>query len=117
MSPSVLRRLWGTLVGQTVKPPVLSKPVVSHSGSTRWCEHLELYDQALVLSGWEWTGPMEERIALSDIEVVEKWTSTAGPNFRIHSDGREHSLELRVKGAFFWEQALHNRGVTVKRRH
>lgn len=70
-----------------------------------------------MFSGWEWTGPMEEHIALSDIEAVEKWTSTAGPNFRIHSDGREHPLELRVKGAFFWERAFDKRGVTVKRRH
>lgn len=60
---------------------------------------------------------MTERIALSDIEAVEKWSSTAGPNFRIHSDGRARPLELRVKGAFFWERALRERGITVKRRH
>ena len=117
MSPSILLRLWRTLTGSTVEAPVLSRPVVSHSGSTCWSAHLELYDKALVLSGWGWTGPIRERIALSDIEAIEKWTSTAGPNFRIHSDGRADPLELRVTGAFFWERAFRDRGVTVKRRH
>jgi hypothetical protein len=114
---SVCLHLQYALASRDSKEPILSKPATARDSRVRWLGCLDLYDEELVLSGWGWTGPAEERIPLSSIDAVEKWSATEGPNLRIHSQDRSRPLELRVTGAVFWAQALQERGVTVKRKH
>ncbi len=86
--------------------PVLSSSVTLE-GRSLWFGTLKLYEEELVVSGWTWTGPVEERIAIDDIALVEKWTVTLGPNFRVHiTDDRDPLFGRIQKGAKFWELTL-----------
>lgn len=102
----------------TSEEPVLSSAVTLEDRSL-WFGTLELYEEELVVSGWTWTGPMEERIAIDDIALVEKWTVTLGPNVRVHTTSDRDPLFGRIhKGAKFWELVLekHER-IDLRLRH
>lgn len=111
-SPSRIQR---ALIGRESERPMLSMPAAACSSPVRWLGRLELYDEELVFSGLGWTGPTEERIPIAQIEGLEKWSSATGPNLSIYSGNREGPLEVRVKEASPWLDALRERGVPPSR--
>lgn len=98
--------------------PVIDSNITLENRSLWWAR-LSLYEEELVLSGWTWTGPQEERIPIEDVELVEKWTVTLGPNIRVHTtDGRPPIFGRVHKGAKFWELIIerHER-IQLRLRH
>jgi hypothetical protein len=84
-----------------------------------WFGTLVLYDDHLKISGWSWTGPLQETIRFEHIPVVERWsTPKQGPNFIIHRT-QGSALHCRVgNGAFYLANAFkEDATIKLKRRH
>ncbi|MFB6098968.1 MAG: hypothetical protein ABEK84_07650 [Salinibacter sp.] len=84
-----------------------------------WFGNIQLYPDEVVISGWSWTGPVEERIPIDEIEMVEKWTVTEGLNFRLRSmNGRAPVFGRIEEGAKFWEVTFdQDDRIELKKRH
>ena len=85
-----------------------------------WSGEIELHEDKIVISGWAWTGPVEETVALSTVSRFYKWTTSADskrPNFRLSVNGAP-SISGQIKGAELWASELEDdERVEVKRRH
>lgn len=84
-----------------------------------WFAEIELYREGIIISGWTWTGSGTVRFPAGEIELVEKWTVTLGPNFRLLPAGRRQPVFGRIhREAKFWELALerHER-IDLRLRH
>lgn len=97
---------------------ILTSPITLRNRSI-WFTEIELYREGIVISGWTWTGPVTERFPAGEIDLVEKWTVTLGPNFRLRpADRRQPAFGRIHRGAKFWELALdrHER-IDLQLRH
>lgn len=86
---------------------------------TLWLGTLDLHDDHLSISGWSWTGPLQEDLPFDHIYLVERWPPTRnGPNFVIY---RKQSSALHCKvdgGAFYLANVFKKKeGITLKRKH
>lgn len=90
---------------------------ISLEDQTLWWGRIEWTNDALVVSGWRWTGPFERRIPIDHIRLVERWSTTKGPNFAIHTPPNG-ALRCRIQGAWHWEKAFREDArVDVRLRH
>lgn len=100
------------------KEPVIDSDITLENRSLWWTS-LTLYEDELVLSGWTWTGFQEERIPLGQVDLVEKWTVSLGPNIRVHTTDDRSAIFGRIHdGVKFWELALEkHEGIELRLRH
>ena len=85
---------------------------VSLPDRSLWFGTAELYSRCLHISGWQWTGRYEQRIALADLKQAETWARAEGPNVRIHTNDSVQSLHLDT-GVMLWHWKLREMGVNV----
>jgi hypothetical protein len=97
--------------------PILSSPVTLEAPNL-WFGHIHLYEDEIVISGWTWTGPVDEAIPFSSVSGFEKWTVRKGQNFRLGRNGKP-SIRGRIeRGAELWASMLEeDERIKVKRRH
>lgn len=100
------------------REPVI-KSTIALKNRSLWWARLTLYEDELVLTGWTWTGPQEERIPIDGVDLVEKWTVTLGPNIRVHTADDRTPIFGRIhKGTKFWELAIEkHEHIELKLRH
>lgn len=100
------------------KEPVIDSSIALENRSLWWAS-LSLYEDKFVLSGWSWAGPQEEHISIEDVELIEKWTVTLGPNIRVHmANGRPPIFGRIHEGAKFWELVLEkHEDIELRLRH
>lgn len=73
---------------------------------TLWLGKMELYEDHLSISGWQWTGTMYRPLPIRQIRLVEKWLVPRGVNFVIRpEEGRDYYCRL-AGGVFFWVKEL-----------
>ena len=90
----------------------------SLEGGTLWFGRIELQEVRIIITGWRWTGPMEETISLGNAIVVEKWTVQEGPDVRIHRKNRSPICGRIERGDHFRKQKLQEDDrVELKMRH
>lgn len=79
---------------------------------------IELHEDAVVISGWTWSGPVEETIPLKTITAFEKWITPKGQNFCFVRNG-EPLIRGRIeRGAELRALELKNdENIELKRRH
>jgi len=95
----------------------LSSPITLKNRAL-WFGKIQLHDDRIVISGWTWTGPIEEKIQLSEITSLEKWSVTEGQNFRLSRDGGAPVQGRIEKGAELWALEFEDdERVELKRRH
>lgn len=82
-----------------------------------WFGEIELYEDAIVVSGWTWSGPTAETIPLPSVTMFETWSERDGTNFRLGIDGAAPVQGRIRKGIGLWEVTLEtDERVDVKRR-
>jgi len=99
---------------ETDSSPVLVSDA-SLPNQTLWFGRAELYDTYIRIIGWRWNGRYEQRIRLEDLERVETWSHTDGPNLVLFTDESDHPLRLDT-GVMLWHWKLKDRNVDVKGR-
>lgn len=94
----------------------LSSPV-NLRGRALWFGEIELREDQISISGWSWTGPVEETISLDNVTKFYKWPpDRKGPNFRLSCES-EVSLRGKMKGAELWARQFEDEDrVEVKRK-
>lgn len=85
---------------------------VSLPDQTLWFGRAELHDDYIHVSGWHWTGRHERYIDLDDLERVDTWSRTDGPNMILRTPDTVQHLQLR-KGIMLWHWKLKELGVEV----
>jgi len=97
---------------------ILSSPF-SLDNRTLWFGQIDLYENEVVISGWGWTGPVEERILLDDLRRVDKWSVRRGPNVVLHTTNGRKPIRGRIeRGVKFWELRFkEDERVELKMRH
>jgi len=97
--------------------PKLSSSIMLED-HTLWFGKMILHEDKIVISGWDWTGPVEESIPLAKINRFEKWTVSEGPNFRLHRENGRPLFGRIEKGIGFWEREIKaDDRVELKNRH
>lgn len=64
-----------TLHNFPVRQPELSSPITLKN-RTLWFGELKLHGNKVVVSGWTWTGPVQEEIPLSNVTEFHRWQTT-----------------------------------------
>ncbi len=63
---------------------------------TLWLGRAALYEDRIVLSGWQLRGRYRRTLRLGEVDRVEWWAVEDGPNFAFHLHSGE-SVALRLK--------------------
>lgn len=73
-------------------------------GRSLWFGKAKLFDDGLVLSGWEWTGRYEQHIPVRKIESA-RWYPREDYNLRLRmADDSRRLLDLTKRaGVWYWE--------------
>lgn len=76
-------------------------------GRNLWFARASLYDDAVRITGWRWSGAYDRVVKLSRVERVQWWAVLDDVNFMIHLDeGGVLPLQL-YKGAGMWNCKIH----------
>lgn len=97
--------------------PELSSPITLKN-RTLWFGELKLQGNKVVVSGWTWTGPVQEEIPLSNVTEFYKWAPTTtdekGTPFVLRWETGSTIRGRIEKGIAPWAMELKDRGVKVE---
>lgn len=90
---------------------------VTLTDQSLWFGKMELHENAILISGWSWSGPTTKRIPLATLVLFETWSERDGTNFRLEIDGGP-PIRGRIKERLgLWEVKMDaDERVHLKRR-